>query len=205
MRRRNVFGKLSIRVLAGLVALACFAVLTPVDAHEQTIGVFLNEEGAFDGYTLFAANRYETTYLIDNEGRLVNSWDTGFITGPGSYLLEDGSMIRPDGQGGLVRRFSWEGDLLWEYRYRGANYVRHHDIEVLPNGNVLMIARIVRTGDEAVEAGRDPASLLEGELWSDHIVEIEPVGDFGGNIVWEWYPWDHLIQDIDQTKDNMEW
>ena len=34
------------------------------------------------------------------------------------------------------------------------------------------------------------------------IVEIEPDGPTGGNIVWEWHVWDHLVQDADPTKDN---
>jgi hypothetical protein len=39
-------------------------------------------------------------------------------------------------------------------------------------------------------------------MWPLLIVEIEPDGPTGGNIVWEWHVWDHLIQDADPTKDN---
>ena len=35
-----------------------------------------------------------------------------------------------------------------------------------------------------------------------YLAEIEPVGPTGGNVVWEWRAWDHLVQDADPTKDN---
>jgi len=41
-----------------------------------------------------------------------------------------------------------------------------------------------------------------GEVWPTLIAEVEPVGATGGNIVWEWHLWDHLIQDADPTKAN---
>ena len=34
------------------------------------------------------------------------------------------------------------------------------------------------------------------------IIEVEPTYPKGGNIVWQWSIWDHLIQDFDVTKDN---
>jgi hypothetical protein len=41
-----------------------------------------------------------------------------------------------------------------------------------------------------------------GDLWPTLIAEVEPVGATGGNIVWEWHIWDHLIQDVDPGKPN---
>ncbi|MCH7700024.1 MAG: hypothetical protein IH865_13900, partial [Chloroflexi bacterium] len=79
-------------ILACIVALTVYATSIPTQANEQTVGLFLNEEGSFDGYTLFAPIRDETAFLIDNDGRLVNSWDTGI--GFSAYLLDDGSLIR---------------------------------------------------------------------------------------------------------------
>ena len=51
--------------------------------------------------------------------------------------------------------------------------------------------------EEAITEGRDPSTLPENMLWPDHIVEVQPDGSTGGNIVWEWHVWDHLIQDFD--------
>jgi len=34
-------------------------------------------------------------------------------------------------------------------------------------------------------------------LWPEHLVEVRPIRPNGGEIVWEWHVWDHLIQDRD--------
>ena len=75
-------------------------------------------------------------------------------------------------------------------------------LERLPNGNVLMIAFEVKSEAEALAAGRNYNLLSDGELWPDHIIEVRPNGTEGGDIVWEWHAWDHLIQDFDETKEN---
>ncbi|MBN1757538.1 MAG: aryl-sulfate sulfotransferase, partial [Chitinispirillaceae bacterium] len=41
-----------------------------------------------------------------------------------------------------------------------------------------------------------------GNVWMDHVVEVKPSGSSGGEIVWAWHVWDHLIQDKDQSKSN---
>jgi len=197
------------------------AVFTESDAFEiradatQTVGLFVNQEGSYDGYTLFAPLQYSTTYLIDNAGRLVQSWGSDYTPGNSVYLLENGNLLRTaalprgpnsrfgtGGAGGRVEEFTWDGTLVWEFEYSSDQHLQHHDIEKLPNGNVLMIAWEHKTAAEAIAAGRDPDLLTDGELWPDHIIEVEPTGATGGNIVWEWHVWDHLIQDYDSTKDN---
>jgi hypothetical protein len=51
-------------------------------------------------------------------------------------------------------------------------------------------------------AGRKPALIPKAGLWPDKIVEIEPIDNMHGKIVWEWHVWDHLIQDFDSKKAN---
>ncbi|MCP4574735.1 MAG: arylsulfotransferase (ASST) [Deltaproteobacteria bacterium] len=169
-------------------------------------------DAAFDGYNLFAPMRSKTTYLIDNNGNTVHSWAGDYSPGVSVYLLEDGTLLRTadtgdetfnvGGAGGRVERLGWEGVRQWEFEYRSDQYRLHHDIEVLPNGNVLMIAWEMKTETEAIAAGRNPSLLGEGELWPDHVIEVAPTGTSGGNIVWEWHVWDHLIQDYDEAKEN---
>jgi hypothetical protein len=199
------------------IFIVSFAMLTlglvlPADAGPaQTVGLFVNEPGAFDGYTLISPmQHYDRTYLIDNEGRYIHSWPIG--RGVNARLLDDGSIIQasndPDphfgagGTTGRIRRMSWEGNLLWDFEYSSPAYVLHHDLEVLPNGNVLALAWEVMSAAEATQAGRNPALLSGGELWPEKLVEIEPTGPNTGDIVWEWSAWDHLIQDLDPTKGN---
>ena len=96
--------------------------------------------------------------------------------------------------------FNSKGDKIWEFIYSSDQYNQHHDVEILPNGNFLLIAWELKTKGEAVAAGKNPNQLNGNEFWPDHIIEVEPIGSFGGNIVWEWHVWDHLIRIIIQRK-----
>ena len=178
------------------------------------MGLFINEDDAFEGYSLFAPMQYHDTYLIDNNGLLVNSWESEHRPAMAAYLLENGNLLRPGkligneefslagGAGGYVQEIAWDGSIVWEFEYASELYFPHHDIEPLPNGNVLMIAWEYKSRRETIDAGRDPDLLSSNKLWPDHIIEVEPDGQSGGNIVWEWHIWDHLIQDFDSTKEN---
>jgi hypothetical protein len=177
------------------------------------MGVFIHEEEAFPGYTLFCTDNQETVYLIDNEGRFVHSWPGPYQPAFSVYLLENGDLVRTErisvstpfnaaGRGGRIERYDWDGNSIWSFDYWSDLYIQHHDIEVLPNGNVLIIAWEYKTAAEAIAAGRDPSLLPGGALWPDHVIEVEPTLPSGGNIVWEWHVWDHLIQDFDPSKAN---
>ena len=191
--------------------------VTPVST-QQTVGLFLNDARAWEGYTLFAPKHYTATYLIDNAGLLVHAW-TGHTTEPGqsAYLLENGHLLRAamtkgplstgGGEGGRVEEYDWEGNLVWELDYSTANAMQHHDIHILPNGNLLMLAVEKRTYAEAIAAGFDPAKLdpqiqSQGYMVPDTVVEIQPTRPKGGTVVWTWRVWDHLIQDYDASKAN---
>ncbi|MFY0688996.1 MAG: aryl-sulfate sulfotransferase [Cyclobacteriaceae bacterium] len=180
--------------------------------RERTIGIIKNSEEAFEGYTLYAPHADTKAYLIDNCGDKVHSWESNYFPGNAVYLTEDGSLykagktsdtvINAGGAGGIIEKFSWEGELLWSFTYSNNSHRHHHDFQVLDNGNVLVLAWGRRTFEEAIAMGRDSASMEEGELWPEHIVEVKPVGNTGGQIVWKWDSWDHLIQDRDENKPN---
>ncbi len=57
-----------------------------VSGQEQTVGLFLNDSKSFNGYTLFSGLSYTSTYLIDNSGLLVNSWESDYVP-PGIQLI----------------------------------------------------------------------------------------------------------------------
>jgi len=195
------------------VALLLPALLVPAPARaDNTIGLFLNAPGAFDGYTLFEGFQWTDTYLINNEGLLCHMWQNDYDPGAMSYLLENGHLLRcanpgspwfqQPGGSGTVEDWDWDGNLLWRFTYADSLPRHHHDLEALPDGNVLLIAWELKTSAEAIAAGRNPALLPHGELWPEHIVEVQPVLPDSGVIVWEWHAWDHMIQDYDSTKAN---
>ena len=178
-----------------------------------TLGTAAAEVGPpANGYNLFSPVGSTTTTLMDNDYNVINTWTSTYGPGLSLYLLENGDLLRTastdttdfdnGGASGRIERYDWDGNLVWEFDYDTTAYRSHHDIEVLPNGNILLIAWQLKTEAEAIAAGRDPSQIAEGELWPDSIIEIEPTGTSGGNIVWEWHVWDHLIQDFDNTKAN---
>ncbi len=178
---------------------------------QQTVGLFLNDSWSFNGYTLFAPISYGTTYLIDNCGYVINQWESSYDVGNAVYLLENGNLLRTcrdanfpftaGGAGGRVQEYDWDGNLIWEMDLCNATSCQHHDIEPMPNGNILVLSWDVHQHNNAVLNGRDP-STFNNNLWCEHVMEIQPIGNDTGIVVWQWYLWDHLIQDFDSTKLN---
>jgi hypothetical protein len=174
----------------------------------QTVGLWSNTADAFDGYTLVAPTGATRTHLIDNCGRIVNQWDSEFRAGESAYLLDDGSLLRTarqsstvftgGGMGGRIERFTWDGDLIWSYTLANDTAHHHHDMAWMPNGHLLIMAWEYRSPEEAAAAGR----LDAGPLWPPMIIEVVPEGDSGGEVVWEWHAWDHLIQNANPDLPN---
>ncbi len=163
------------------------------------------------GFTLSASISSTNTQLYDESGTALHAWSSTALPGLAVYLNEDGSLVRSmhpagfrggAGAGGRVQEIAWDGTVEWTFDYYDSVVQQHHDIEPLPNGNVLLIAWEEKTFAEAVAAGRNPATITGSTFIPDHIVEVEPTGPTTGNVVWEWHVWDHLVQDFDPTKAN---
>lgn len=202
------------KTITSLLITTLLTIASAVAQDDKPVGLILNESGAFQGYNLFSPLDAGNTYLMDNEGRLLHSWESEYRPANQPYLLENGNLLRAAGYGRggngtfhgggagyRVEEFSWEGEKLWEFVYANDMHLMHHDIAPMPNGNVLILAWEMKTGDEAIAAGRDP-KLVKEELWPEHILEVKPIRPEGAEIVWEWHLWDHLVQDYDDTKDN---
>ncbi len=172
---------------------------------QNTLGVIKNDSLALNAYTLFSTGL--STYLIDNCGHLINQWQTESRPGLVAYLQENGNLIRAGstpgiymgaGFGGLLEEYNWEGELVWSFVVANDAFQQHHDIEILPNGNILFIAWEGRTPEEAIANG----AINEARYWSPAVYEIKKIGEDSAEYVWEWHLWDHLIQDFDATKEN---
>jgi uncharacterized repeat protein (TIGR01451 family) len=175
-------------------------------------GLRLKCEGASPGYALFAPMSSNTTYLIDLDGRAVRTWGSAFLPSAWVYLLDNGHVLRGGsdrgssvfsggGQGGRFQEFDLDGNLVWDFRYNETR-LPHHDVAVLPNGNILAIAWEAKTAAEARSVGRRPTSVPSNGIWPDMLIEFEPQPPNSARIVWEWHIWDHLIQNIDPTLAN---
>ncbi len=177
---------------------------------QQTLGLFYNTPQSYDGYTLFSPGASDSTYLIDNCGERVHTWGAKVSPGNTAYLLDNGILLRTGkagntrfsvgGVGGLLQMFDWDSNLIWEYNASDSSYCQHHDIEMLPNGNILILLWVSHTQEEAIQAGRE---ISPSELWSEKVIEIKPdLINGGGEIVWEWDTWDHYVQDYSSELDN---
>ena len=182
------------------------------NGQERTVGVFNIAPEVIEGYTLFSPAANTTAYLINDCGEIVNTWESAHRPGNALYLTAQGDLYRAGrlnnlqihagGGGGIIERFNWEGDLVWSYTYNSPTHRAHHDFQVLPNGNILILAWELKTAEEALAYGRNPELLSENELWPEEIIEITPKGTNEGDIVWEWHAWDHMIQSHDPNKLN---
>lgn len=156
---------------------------------------------ASNGYTLFAAKG--KTYLIDMEGYVINQWNLG--TNP--RLLDNGDLLDatksdPSGFGGF-RELDWSGATVWEYAEKRSNYFPHHDWTRIYNkqlnvATTLYIANKNLTKAEAIAAGANPATVSDTVVQMDAIVEVNNAG----TVVWEWWFFDHMVQDFDAAKPN---
>jgi hypothetical protein len=179
------------------------------------LGLSINDPRAFQGYTLMSPFVSPNTYLVDMQGRVVRTWQTDCSPALCAFLLDNGHLMRPGsigvdagvfgpgpGVGGRIQEFSWEGELVWDFKFYNARQLPHHDMTRLPNGNVLLIVWDRKTTEEALAAGRRPEMTGDKHLLPDSLVEIKPTGKTTGEVVWEWRLWDHLVQDFDKTKAN---
>lgn len=172
-------------------------------AYERLQGptelLFCNKARAFAGYTLFGVGN--RTFLLDLDGQVVHTWPIG--TNP--HLLDNGHLLDaskddPSGFQGF-KEVDWDGKTVWEYTEQRENYAPHHDWVRIFNPKLaapttLYIANKSVTHEQALAAGADPKHGPYEGAQMDAIVEVD--GD--GKVVWEWWFFDHVVQDLDPSK-----
>jgi len=169
---------------------------------------------SYEGYTLFPSA--DMVYLIDNCGKLIHEWSCGNNASLSTYLMENGNLlfmsklavnntfVGGGGGGGRLEIYAPDNSLVWQYDHYVADlYCAHHDVEPLPNGNILVITWLNIPFTTAIAEGRDPNLLPNSsKLWVEKIVELQPIGANSANIVWEWSIMDHLIQEYNPNRNN---
>ena len=170
-----------------------------------------NPPEPYDGVTLFAPLHSTKTELRNNDHEVIHSWTSKYPPGQCVYLMPDGSLLRTarlkndafdvtygKGSGGRVEWLEWDGSTRWEFTLSTDDQLLHHDIEPMPNGNLLMMVW-VRIPDEAVIAAGRRLIPNQPDLLSERIIEVDPRSD---EIVWQWDAWDHLIQNVNSDLPN---
>jgi hypothetical protein len=203
---RLIFTGMKAVVLLLLVCLTNIEVFT-----QNTVGVLNNSLDAYEGYTLYAPIVYTSTYLLDNCGRVIKEWNSDFNPGLAAYMIPGGRLLRSGkatesnfnsaGSGGIIQIFAWNGILEWQAEVSDDQFGAHHDIEYLPNGNILLLRWEKKNSEDLIQAGKNP-DFIPSEMWLPSVVEIQPLEFNSFDIIWEWHLFDHLVQDVDHTKDN---
>ena len=168
----------------------------------RTVGLLVNEPESTRGYTLIVGRFNNYIHLIDHLGRIVHSWQFEQWL-PHAKLLDNGNLLvmtrQDSGRRSSVAEVDPDGSIVWIYTHSER---LHHDFLKMPNGNVLILARGIKTREEAVAAGANPAIVPDAGMEYDYLIEVRPTGSEGGEIVWEWSAWDYIVQDFDPTKPN---
>ena len=177
-----------------------------------------SDDRAFEGYTLvhdaaFGGQNANRIYLTDMNGEIVHQWEPAPYQPEGAvaYFLENGLLLRtvsshdwvhgehyPVGAAGTVQLLDWDSNIVWEYEMDvPGKHVFHHDVDYMPNGNILAIAYTGFSPEEVRAMGWDGVFPADAEtIWLDKVVELQPDLDDGSTeIVWQWNSWDHLVQD----------
>ena len=180
----------------------------------------VHTEDAYDGYVLFSPLSDNDVYLMDNDGRIIHTWDIeGMAAVRETHLLENGHLVLSAEArdeidfslmpvvspiNGSIREYTWDSELVWEVQFISAETRQHHAIDIMPNGNILAILWDYHSLDEALAMGLDTsfANIEFREhkfLLPDIIIEINPSSS---EFVWQWDPWDHLVQNVDPDLPN---
>jgi len=166
-----------------------------------TLFVFLSVDAENWGkYTLIAPQGSATVKLIDLEGNTFKTWNLSGNNGYTCVLTPDRCIVRLVGgtggnAGSRVEKIDWDGNVVWRY-----TIAAHHDICVLPNGNVLATVATSATSSELSEVGfTGGTTTVANSVKYDKIVEIDGVNQ---EIVWEWRFIDHLVQNVKSSASN---
>ncbi len=143
--------------------------------------------------------------LLGREGNIVHDFEVTDRLGMDANLQDDGSLILGavsdnasifiGGSGGKVVKQNLDGTIAWEVEFASATQTSHHDVEVLSNGNIMVMVWERIPATEAQDNGFDG----NFDIFPESIIEMNPETQ---QVVWEWHMMDHIVQDFDDTKAN---
>lgn len=157
------------------------------------------------GYRFLIENGGNNCYLVDETGAKIHTWEFDMNLGQDIELADDGTLYGMfkiqdpsfsfGGSSGLIRRIDKDNNVLWEYQIADENEIAHHDLEIMPNGNLLILVWERVKSTDALEVGFETTE----DIFVEKIIELNPENN---NVIWEWNSWDHIIQNKNTLLDN---
>lgn len=182
---------------------------TPIEEESFTpLGQveLLNPDKIDDNYILVNDAGANRVYLMNKQAKLLYEWTLTNNIGNDVILLPDGNLLAAleadepkipiGGKGGKIQVVEPNGTVNWEFIYSSLDGETHHDIEVLPNGNIIAL---VWSNTIPIEASNLGYSKDGESIFLESIIEIDPKVK---EIIWEWKSKDHIIQDYDTKRPN---
>jgi len=156
------------------------AIFLPIPILNESIEVY--DPKKIDSLPVFMiVNGGKEAFLTDKTGKRIQSWNFDDNLGNELKLLDDGSLIglfKPDnvsfpflkGFGGILKKIDPSGTVVWEYEVNNEDYLSHHDFEIFPNGNILLIIWEHFSESEAQALGYNSS----GSIYLEKIIELNP-------------------------------
>ncbi len=181
---------------------------SPLNGSELLVNI--SELSENDAYLLFAANGGKDVLLMDKELNIIHHWNTSSQLGNDFQLMPNGDLLglfkakgnenRDEicfgGCGGSIQILNKNGKTIWQFdEFATKTRMLHHDVELLPNGNILALSWEFLSRSDAKDLGID----TETDLYYESMFEINWTTN---DIVWEWHSIDHMVQDNYPSKPN---
>ncbi|MCO6161549.1 aryl-sulfate sulfotransferase [Flavobacterium sp. NRK F7] len=158
-----------------------------------------------DSYVFAIENGGKNCYLLNKQGYKVKEWLFDLRFGNDIEILPNGELIAMykqnvspitiGGAGGIIRILNSDGSTKWDYQCADDEKVAHHDVELLPNGNVLFLVWEKLTPSQALNYGVEVAN----DIFPEALFEVNPQTN---QLVWEWHSYNHIVQDTNNTLVN---
>lgn len=161
-----------------------------------------------DPNPIFAIENGGTTaYELNKDGTKGRTYHFDLNLGNDITRLENGSLLgifKPavsapfsfGGSGGVLRKLQSDGTTIeWEHSIVSNDELAHHDLDILPNGNIITLVWERIPLAQAISMGASTTT----DIFLEKIVEINPQDN---SIVWQWKSWEHLVQNQFEDRDN---